>query len=147
NKGKEMGPVKEETADGTGSSKVARELEETRGTTPEAATAVGGGLLEKRPSGSLAPPPPRHSLNRELVATPAELGAMARRPASFAVAYPLLLARAWINMRRQPGLLLARTMQVVGLGVVLTLFFAPLGNDFYSVQNRVGFVQEVAAFY
>ncbi|KAL3952046.1 hypothetical protein ACCO45_013763 [Purpureocillium lilacinum] len=63
------------------------------------------------------------------------------------VALPLLLRRAAINTRRQPQLVLARTMQVVGLAAVFALFFAPLGNDFYSVQNRMGFVQELGAFY
>lgn len=38
-------------------------------------------------------------------------------------------------------------MQVLGLAIVLALFFAPLKNDYHSVQNRVGFVQEVGAFY
>jgi hypothetical protein len=42
---------------------------------------------------------------------------------------------------------MARTMQVVALAVVFTLFFAPLDNDYYSVQNRMGFVQELGAFY
>ncbi|KAI1773135.1 P-loop containing nucleoside triphosphate hydrolase protein [Hypoxylon cercidicola] len=90
---------------------------------------------------------PRRSLNKAALATPAELGALVHKRASFITAFPLLLRRASINLRRQPPLLLARTMQVVGLAIVLTLFFAPLHNDYYSVQNRVGFVQEVGAFY
>ena len=55
--------------------------------------------------------------------------------------------RAVINLRRQPPLLLARTMQVLGLAIVLTLFMAPLKHDYYSVQNRMGFVQQLASFY
>ncbi|KAI2627787.1 P-loop containing nucleoside triphosphate hydrolase protein [Hypoxylon sp. NC1633] len=90
---------------------------------------------------------PRRSLNKTALATPAELGALVHKRASFTTAFPLLMNRAMINFRRQPPLILARTMQVVGLAVVLTLFFAPLHNDYYSVQNRVGFVQEVGAFY
>ncbi|KAJ0127864.1 Uncharacterized protein HZ326_29026 [Fusarium oxysporum f. sp. albedinis] len=38
-------------------------------------------------------------------------------------------------------------MQVIGLALVLALFFAPFDNDYYSVQNRMGFVQEIGAFY
>ncbi|ROT38353.1 ABC transporter [Sodiomyces alkalinus F11] len=87
------------------------------------------------------------SPNRTIVATPAELGALVRKRAPFTSAAPLLIQRALINFRRQPPLLLARTMQVVGLGVVLTLFFAPLENDLISVQNRMGFVQQVGSFY
>ncbi|WYZ43271.1 hypothetical protein EsH8_VI_000970 [Colletotrichum jinshuiense] len=91
--------------------------------------------------------PPRKSFNKASLATPAELGALVRKRASFFTAFPLLLHRGLINFRRQPPLLLARIMQVAGLGIVLALFFSPLKNDFYSVQNRMGFVQELGAFY
>ncbi|KAL7619738.1 hypothetical protein AAE478_010280 [Parahypoxylon ruwenzoriense] len=107
------------------------------------ASQEGTAELERRLSNTL----PRRSVNKAALATPAELGALVHRRASFITAFPLLLHRATINLRRQPPLLLARTMQVVGLAIVLTLFFAPLHHDYYSVQNRVGFVQEVGAFY
>jgi ABC-type multidrug transport system ATPase subunit len=81
------------------------------------------------------------------IATPAQLGALKRSITSFFIAYPILVHRAVINLRRQPDLLVARIMQVIGLGVILTLFFAPLKNDYYSVQNRLGFIQEFGAFY
>lgn len=96
---------------------------------------------------ALTIPAPRRSLNKTTVATPAELGALIRKRASFAAAAPILMHRALINFRRQPPLLLARTMQVVGLGVVLSLFFAPLKHDLVSVQNRMGYVQQVGTFY
>ncbi|UNI17613.1 hypothetical protein JDV02_003944 [Purpureocillium takamizusanense] len=96
---------------------------------------------------STSPPRRRRSLNKASLSTPAELGALVRGRAPLHVALPLLLRRAAINTRRQPQLVLARTMQVVGLAAVFALFFAPLGNDFYSVQNRMGFVQELGAFY
>ncbi|KAI0381261.1 P-loop containing nucleoside triphosphate hydrolase protein [Hypomontagnella monticulosa] len=99
--------------------------------------------LERR----LSNPLPRRSFHKAALATPAELGALVHKRASFVTAFPLLLHRATINLRRQPPLLLARTMQVIGLAIVLTLFFAPVHNDYYSVQNRVGFVQEIGAFY
>jgi ABC-type multidrug transport system ATPase subunit len=82
-----------------------------------------------------------------ILATPAQLGALIRAPAKFTTAFPLLVHRATINLRRQPPLLVARTMQVIGLAIILTLFFAPLKNDYYSVQNRLGFIQEFCAFY
>jgi ABC-type multidrug transport system permease subunit len=81
------------------------------------------------------------------ISTPAELGSLARSMASFRVSVPLLLHRAALNFGRQPDLVLARIMQVVGLGLVVALFFAPLKNDFYAVQNRLGFVQEIAPVY
>jgi ABC-type multidrug transport system ATPase subunit len=80
------------------------------------------------------------------ISTPAELGSLVRKSASFSSAYPLLVRRAFINFRRQPPLLVARTTQVIGLAVVLALFFAPLKNDYASVQTRLGFIQEFCAF-
>ncbi|KAI1439887.1 P-loop containing nucleoside triphosphate hydrolase protein [Annulohypoxylon stygium] len=99
--------------------------------------------LERRFSNPL----PRRSLNKAALATPAELGAMAHKRASFVTAFPILVHRAMINLQRQPPLLLARIMQVLGLAIILALFFAPVHNDYYSVQNRVGFIQEIGAFY
>lgn len=96
---------------------------------------------------SLASGAARKSFNKASLSTPAELGALIRKRASLATALPLLLHRATINTRRQPELILARLMQVIGLALVLALFFAPLHNDYYSVQNRMGFVQELGAFY
>ncbi|KAI0878218.1 P-loop containing nucleoside triphosphate hydrolase protein [Hypoxylon argillaceum] len=87
------------------------------------------------------------SVHKTAFVTPAELGALVRKRASFWTAFPLLLHRAAINISRQPPLLLARTFQVIGLAIVLALFFAPLHHDYYSIQNRVGFVQEICAFY
>lgn len=87
------------------------------------------------------------SFIRADLSTPAELGVLVRKRTSFSAALPLLLHRAFINTRRQPQQILARTMQVLGLAIVLALFFAPLHNDYYSVQNRMGFVQELGALY
>lgn len=98
-------------------------------------------------AGTKPQPQPRRSFNKASLSTPAELGALVRKRAPLSVAVALLLRRAAINTRRQPQLLLARIMQVVGLAAVFALFFAPLGNDFFSVQNRMGFVQELGAFY
>ncbi|ROW07281.1 hypothetical protein VMCG_03955 [Cytospora schulzeri] len=89
----------------------------------------------------------RRSRDKNHLATPAELGALVRRRTSFVMSFPLLLHRAFINFRRQPPLLLARLMQVVGFAVVLTAFYAPLKSDYTSIQNRIGFVQQVASFY
>lgn len=38
-------------------------------------------------------------------------------------------------------------MQVVGYGIVMALFFAPLKQDYYSIQTRLGFIQEVSPLY
>ncbi|KAH6694186.1 ABC transporter-like protein [Leptodontidium sp. MPI-SDFR-AT-0119] len=80
------------------------------------------------------------------ISTPAELGSLIRKSTTFFAAYPILVHRAFINFRRQPPLLIARTTQVTGLAVILALFFAPLKNDYASVQTRLGFIQEFCAF-
>ncbi|KAH8593945.1 ABC transporter-like protein [Bisporella sp. PMI_857] len=85
--------------------------------------------------------------NSNSISTPAELGSLVRNPSPFFKAYPILVQRAFINFRRQPPLILARIMQVLGLAIVLTLFFAPLKYDYFAVQNRLGFIQEFCAFY
>ena len=81
------------------------------------------------------------------IITPAELGSLAREPATLTAAFPILARRATKNFIRQPDLLVARIMQVVGLGIVLALFFAPLKNDYFAVQNRLGFLVEISPLY
>ncbi|KAG5973396.1 hypothetical protein E4U58_005221 [Claviceps cyperi] len=90
---------------------------------------------------------PRRTFNKAKLSTPAEVGALVRKRTPLLTALPLLLRRAMINTRRQPQLILARTMQVAGLALILALFFSPVGNDYFAVQTRIGFVQEVGAFY
>ncbi|KAG4026291.1 hypothetical protein MFRU_042g00200 [Monilinia fructicola] len=87
------------------------------------------------------------AMNPTTISTPAELGSLVRKTSGFLSAYPILVHRALINFRRQPNLLIARIMQVLGLAIILALFFAPLKHDYYSVQNRLGFIQEFCAFY
>lgn len=81
------------------------------------------------------------------ISTPAELGSLVRGSARFRTAFPLLIRRSIINIRRQPPLLIARTMQVIGLGIILALFFSPLKADYYSIQNRVGVIQQFCSLY
>ena len=81
------------------------------------------------------------------IATPAELGSLARRMTPFRISFPLLLHRSFINFRRNPPSVIARTTQVLGYAICLTLFFAPLQSDYYSVQSRLGFIQEFAPLY
>ena len=89
--------------------------------------------------------PVRRTTSR--IATPAELGSFARSMTPFRIAFPLLLHRSFINFRRNPPSIIARTTQVLGFGVILTLFFAPLKSDYISIQTRLGFIQEMAALY
>ncbi len=70
-----------------------------------------------------------------------------RKRASFLVAFPILMHRAFINFIRQQDLVLSRTFTSVGLGIVLTFFMAPLHSDYYSVQTRIGVVQQMGSLY
>lgn len=81
------------------------------------------------------------------IATPAELGSLKRQMLPIRITYPLVLHRAAINFWRQPPLIMARSMQVVGIAIIMALFFAPLKNDYAAVQSRMGFIQEFAAIY
>jgi len=90
-------------------------------------------------------PPINRSVSR--IATPAELGSFVRPMTPFHIAFPLLLHRSFINFRRNPPSIIARTTQVLGFAAILTLFFAPLKSDYISIQSRLGFLQEFAALY
>lgn len=81
------------------------------------------------------------------ITTPAELGSMAREPSSFFSAYSILIRRSTKNMFRQPDIIIARIMQIFGLGIVLALYFSPLKTNYYYVQNRLGFLVEIAPLY
>lgn len=81
------------------------------------------------------------------IATPAELGSLRRKMLPFFITFPLVLHRSFINFWRQPPLVMARSMQIVGIAIIMALFFAPLKNDYAAVQSRMGFIQEFAALY
>ena len=61
------------------------------------------------------------------------------------IAVPILIRRGLLCFKRRPDLAVARIMQVVGLGVFIALFFAPLKTDYFSFQNRLGVIQQVLA--
>lgn len=81
------------------------------------------------------------------IATPAELGSLKRQMHPLRVTFPLVLHRSTINFFRQPELIMARTSQIIGIAIIMALFFAPMKNDYAAVQTRMGFVQEFAALY
>lgn len=81
------------------------------------------------------------------ISTPAELGSLCRQTLPFRITFPLVLHRSFLNFWRQPPLVMARSMQIVGIAIIMALFFAPLKNDYPAVQSRMGFIQEFAALY
>lgn len=81
------------------------------------------------------------------IATPAELGSLRRQMLPLRITYPLVLHRSTINFWRQSPLVMAWSMQILGIAIIMALFFAPLQNDYAAVQSRMGFIQEFAALY
>ena len=69
-------------------------------------------------------------------------GLKGRAYAPMRVAVPILLRRGFLCFKRRPDLAVARIMQVVGLGLFIDLFFAPLKMDYLSLQNRLGVIQQ-----
>jgi hypothetical protein len=58
---------------------------------------------------------------------------------------PLLLRRSFLNMSRQPALCLNRISQGAFFGLILACFYAPMGSDQNSIQDRVGCLYELTA--
>eukprot|EP00762_Andalucia_godoyi_P008436 ANDGO_04685.mRNA.1 putative ABC transporter ATP-binding protein/permease YOL075C len=68
-----------------------------------------------------------------------------QRMAPFFVALRLLLYRSCVNLFRQPELCIARVFQSVSFAIILAIFFAPLSDNYYSIQNRIGLLNEFGA--
>lgn len=77
------------------------------------------------------------------ISVPAELASFKQAMTPFRLAFPLLIRRSLINFRRDKTVLIARISQVLGYGVMISLFFAPLKTDYNSIQSRLGFIQEL----
>jgi len=68
-----------------------------------------------------------------------------RAMAPFTRSFPLLVRRAFQNIIRSPAMTSARLSQVSGFGLILLLFYCRIGDDYYSVQNRIGLLYEAIA--
>lgn len=69
--------------------------------------------------------------------------ASAAKPLYFTL--PLLLHRSFLNMSRQPALCANRISQGAFYGLILACFYAPIGDDQNSIQNRIGSLYETTA--
>jgi hypothetical protein len=58
---------------------------------------------------------------------------------------PLLLHRSFLNMSRQPALCANRISQGTFYGLILSCFYAPMGDDQNSIQDRIGSLYECTA--
>lgn len=61
-----------------------------------------------------------------------------KRRHSVVYALPLLLERAGVNLWRNVEAMVGRTSQGIFLGLIITLFYTPIGDDQIAIQNLVG---------
>lgn len=83
---------------------------------------------------------------RRNIKLPAELGAYRKNESQVSV-FTVLLSRNLKNFFRSPHLIAARIGQVVGIAVVLALYFAPIKDGYVGITNRLGLTQEITALY
>lgn len=65
----------------------------------------------------------------------------------FSITMPVIFKRQFVNSLRSKDALISRTGQIVILGVVHTLFFAPLKHSKEGIDNRLGLIQEALNLY
>jgi ABC-type multidrug transport system ATPase subunit len=59
----------------------------------------------------------------------------------------ILMQRSLVKCRRAPRLFLSRIMQIVGAGMIVVLFFTPLGHDSAAAQTRVGIIAQSSSLF
>ncbi|KAF9586293.1 hypothetical protein BGW38_007304 [Lunasporangiospora selenospora] len=64
--------------------------------------------------------------------------------AHFFKAFPILTRRSFVNTFRQKGLYFNRVFQPVIVAIIMTIFFAPLGNGPNGVTSRFGLLQQTS---
>ncbi|KAG0258011.1 hypothetical protein BG011_003590 [Mortierella polycephala] len=62
--------------------------------------------------------------------------------ATFSRAFPILTRRSFVNTFRQKGLYFNRVFQPIIIGIIMTIFFSPLGNGPSDVTSRLGLLQQ-----
>lgn len=70
-----------------------------------------------------------------------------KEPASFLLGFVVLTKRQWTGLIRDTNTLISRSCQTIGMGIILSLFFARLKYDILSIQNRFGVVQQMVSLY
>lgn len=75
------------------------------------------------------------------------LKSIIKAPANFLTGYRVMLMRQWLGLIRDLNIVIARTTQVTGLAVILSLFFARLKDNNAGIQNRLGLMQQMTALY
>lgn len=83
---------------------------------------------------------------RPVINLPAELGAY-QGTANATMAFTVLLRRSIKSFFRSPHLIIARLSQVSSIGIILVLFFSPLGDGYVGISNRLGLAQQITSLY
>ncbi|CDR35783.1 hypothetical protein NBRC10512_006151 [Rhodotorula toruloides] len=94
--------------------------------------------LEKRNSGSTLASPSHVGDKRPL-------GSAKLKKTPFARAFPVVLARSFKNLRRQPDVFVARLSNPPFMALLFWIYFARLGFGPSSSQDRIGLLQETTA--
>lgn len=68
-------------------------------------------------------------------------------PASFGVAFPLILHRQLLTIYRHKDILFVRIFNTIGVGGLSALFYAPIKNDYIGITNILGLVQQLSSLY
>ena len=67
--------------------------------------------------------------------------------AAFYIGFTTLTIRQWIGLVRDKNILIARSTQVTGMAIILSLFFARLKSNMSGIQDRLGLLQQFTALY
>ncbi|KAK0187746.1 P-loop containing nucleoside triphosphate hydrolase protein [Armillaria mellea] len=78
---------------------------------------------------------------------PLDLKKYEKKMSPLTTSLPILLRRGYLAFIRQTTVPEARFGNVLGLGIVSSLFFSPIGHNYISIQNRVGCIQEILPLY
>lgn len=85
--------------------------------------------------------------SKSKIATPAELSSLRRQMNPFSTTFPLVVHRSFLQITRNFDIMASRTLQVISIGGIFALFFAPLQKNYEGIQSNLGFVQEVGSLY
>jgi hypothetical protein len=76
-----------------------------------------------------------------------DLRGMRKSVTPFKHAFPVLVERAVLNIKRQPNIAIQRIVQVLSLGLIIALFFAPIGREYVDANvNFPGVVRKLIFF-
>ncbi|PBK97301.1 P-loop containing nucleoside triphosphate hydrolase protein [Armillaria gallica] len=90
---------------------------------------------------------PRVKDHKRTSGLPLDLKKYEKKMSPLTTSLPILLKRGYLAFIRQTTVPEARFGNVLGLGIVSSLFFSPIGHNYISIQNRVGCIQEILPLY